>query len=33
MTGSEKTTAAIEGPASSAGPSGWVEHCLIAVVP
>jgi SAM-dependent methyltransferase len=26
MTGSEKTTAAIEGPAWSAGPSGWVEH-------
>jgi 2-polyprenyl-3-methyl-5-hydroxy-6-metoxy-1,4-benzoquinol methylase len=26
MTGSEKTTAAIEGPAWSAGASGWVEH-------
>jgi hypothetical protein len=26
MTGSEKTTATIEGPAWSAGASGWVEH-------
>jgi hypothetical protein len=26
MTGSEKTTAAIEGPAWSAGAPGWVEH-------